>query len=65
MSRAMIDAGNPHAWLGHLAGTIGCFLQGSLKERDLRESYVAYRESPCVDDELRDLLPEPPKKGKP
>jgi hypothetical protein len=57
MSRAMLDASDPHAWLGHLSATVGFYLYGSLTRRDVEKAYTSYRQSPCVDDELREMLP--------
>lgn len=65
MGKAMIDINShePLAWLGHLSATIGHYLNGPFDEKDLRQAYAAYRDSPAVDDELRRLLPEPKKGG--
>lgn len=61
MSGPMLTANDPNWWLGILAGTIGHYLKGGFDEKELRKQYAAYRASPCVDDELRALLPEPTK----
>lgn len=65
MSAAQIHASDPNWWLGTLAATMGHYLKGSFTDKDLAKAYNDYRQSPAVDDELRALLPEPSKRGKP